>query len=157
MARLAAEHGIHASFLGSYFQDTPYSADSMALTPAFTPAHVLQKGNGASRSQVGMLGQYIPSSCAPIPPAPCGGDVSIGMINAMLSNAGYGSVNGTGTSMDSGNGSATFSGYGGMSSGSGYAGNFSMPVQQAGNGVGKLSGQLAVIVSAALTAIVMWI
>lgn len=86
MARLAAEHGIHASFLGSYMKEVPYSADSKSLTPVFTPSTALMSGSGPM--DVGMVGQYGLASCAPVPPAPCGGEVTVGMINAMLSSNG---------------------------------------------------------------------
>lgn len=167
MARLAAEHGIHASFIGSYMKSTPYSADSMALTPAFTPEHVLMKGNGASMMDVGMLGQYIPSSCAPLPPAPCGGSVNIGMINAMLSGAGMGSsgssmggsmMNGTGSTsgMPSGSygaGAASASGSmggSGMGGSSGSMSNSSMPQAYTGEASSKMGGSLALVGSVAL-------
>ena len=146
MARIAAEHGIHGSFLGSYMNDTPYSADSTALTPAFTPQQVLQMGSGASRSQVGKLGRYVPVSCAPVPPAPCGGSVSIGMVNSMLSGAGMtsgmGSTNGTGTM--SGYGPAPSSGSASMPSTSGGVGNSSLPEQQINKG-SRMQCSLALI------------
>lgn len=85
MARLSAEHGIHASFLGSYMNPTPFSSMSMALTPAFTPQEVLTSGSGMpNKMNVGHLGKYVPSSCAPVPQAPCGGSVMIGNLTAQL-------------------------------------------------------------------------
>ncbi|KAL2349797.1 hypothetical protein BJ546DRAFT_1015094, partial [Cryomyces antarcticus] len=82
MARLAAEHGIHASFLGSYMNAAPFSATNTMLTPAFTPESLLRVG-----SEVGMLGSYL-GSCVPAPSAPCNGTVVIGDLNAMLVSAG---------------------------------------------------------------------
>lgn len=59
----------------------------MALTPAFTPDYVLQPGTSQPvRDNVGHLGAYIPQSCAPVPPAPCGGTVEIGDLVATLSS-----------------------------------------------------------------------
>lgn len=86
MARLAAEHGIHASYLGSYVNPVPYSSDSMSLTPAFTPEFVLTPGSGqAVRANVGHLGAYIPQGCLAVPEAPCGVNVHIGNLTATLS------------------------------------------------------------------------
>lgn len=57
----------------------------MALTPAFTPDMVLTPGTSQPiRDNVGHLGAYIPESCAPVPPAPCGGNVEIGDLLATL-------------------------------------------------------------------------
>lgn len=94
MARLSAEHGIHGSYLGSYVNPTPYSADSMALTPAFTPEHVLMPGDGtATRPNVGYLGKWIPQGCLPVPSAPCGVNVKIGNLTASLSGGGESMAN----------------------------------------------------------------
>lgn len=82
MARLAAEHGIHASYIGSHMKPQVFMANSTALTPAFTPAMVLQSG-----MEVGMLGQYL-NGCASAPTAPCNGMVNIGMLTATLTNQG---------------------------------------------------------------------
>lgn len=58
----------------------------MALTPAFTPEHLLMPGDGtATRMNVGYLGQYIPQGCLKVPTAPCGVNVEIGNLTAMLS------------------------------------------------------------------------
>ena len=96
MARMSAEHALHAAFFRSLMDPGPYySADSMSLTPAFTPSSVLIPGSGyASPDNVGHLGQYIPSSCVMAPMAPCGGEVMIGNLTAMLSggNTGFTSM-----------------------------------------------------------------
>lgn len=130
MARLAAEHGIHASFLGSYMKATPFPSNSKMLTPAFTPAQILGMG-----TKVGMLGNFL-GSCVPAPPAPCNGTVQIGDLNAVLLSAGAATTNsmGTGATMTSS----------------------SMPQQATSNGVersGIFSGALAG--SAALAAMVL--
>lgn len=125
MARLAAEHGIHASFLGSYMKAAPFSANSTMLTPAFTPAQILTKG-----MEVGMLGNYL-GSCVPAPAAPCNGTVQIGDANASLLAAG------TATSTSSSNSSS--SGVGSTMTGS------STPATVSANGVARNQGFGAVL------------
>ncbi|KAK3081737.1 hypothetical protein LTS18_003262 [Coniosporium uncinatum] len=88
MARMAAEHGIHASYIGSHMKPQVFMANSTSLTPAFTPSHVLMSGQG-----VGYLGQYL-DGCASAPAAPCGGNVMIGDLVAQLLNQGYNSTGG---------------------------------------------------------------
>ncbi|KAI9881060.1 MAG: hypothetical protein M1830_008942 [Pleopsidium flavum] len=91
MARLAAEHGIHASYIGSHMQPQVFMANSTMLTPAFTPEMVLMSG-----MEVGMLGQYL-NGCASAPPAPCGGMVTIGMLGSNLTGQGSGNASGAAT------------------------------------------------------------
>ena len=101
MARMSAEHGIHASYLGSYVNPAPFSMDSMALTPAFTPEMVLTPGSGqAVRSNVGHLGAYIPQGCLAVPMAPCGVNVMVGNLTATLSG-GSGSMTASATATTS--------------------------------------------------------
>ena len=76
-ARLAAEHGIHASAIRAQMQPVGFRPNSTMLTPAFTPNKVLQKGTG-----VGMLGSWL-GGCVSSPKAPCNGTVSFG---PLLSN-----------------------------------------------------------------------
>ncbi|KAK0301878.1 hypothetical protein LTR01_009102 [Friedmanniomyces endolithicus] len=116
MARMSAEHGIHASYLGSYINPAPFSSGSMSLTPAFTPEMVLTPGSGqAVRANVGYLGAYIPQGCLAVPAAPCGVSVLFGNLTATLSNGGMNSTgptssgpygSGNGTYAPSGTGSA---------------------------------------------------
>jgi len=80
MARLAAEHGIHASYIGSHMQAQVFMPNSTSLTPAFTPQEVLMSGTG-----VGYLGQFL-NGCAMAPMAPCHGTVSIGMLGSNLTS-----------------------------------------------------------------------
>lgn len=79
MARLSAEHGIHASYIGSHMKPQVFMANSTSLTPAFTPQHVIMSGNS-----VGYLGQYMNNCSVPAPSAPCGGKVEIGHLGANL-------------------------------------------------------------------------
>lgn len=84
-------------------KDSPYSANGMSLTPAFTPETALIAGSGMI--DVSMVGQYVPPGgyCAPMPPAPCGGSVQVGMINSIYTpgnattanSSGLGSVSST--------------------------------------------------------------
>ena len=78
-ARLAAEHGIHASAIRASMQAVGFMPNSTSLTPAFTPEMVLQPG-----MEVGMLGTWINKCNIETPMAPCGGSVTIGDLNAML-------------------------------------------------------------------------
>lgn len=82
MARLAAEHGIHASYIDSHMKAQVFMANSTMLTPAFTPEMVMMSG-----MEVGMLGRCL-NGCATAPPAPCGGMVTIGKLLANLTNQG---------------------------------------------------------------------
>lgn len=92
MARLAAEHGIHASYIGSHMQPVIFPTNSTMLTPAFTPDMVSMTGMG-----VGYLGAYL-NNCVMPPAAPCGGNVNIGSLGATLTGQGSMNVmNGTGT------------------------------------------------------------
>lgn len=98
MARISAEHGIHGSYLRSYMSPVSFMPDSMALTPAFTPEHLLMKGDGtASRANVGYLGQWINSDCVKVPEAPCGANVMIGNLTASLSGNGVAKGSGMGS------------------------------------------------------------
>lgn len=86
MARLAAEHGIHAAYLLSYMTGTPFNANSTSLTAAFTPDYVLGTSN-AVPFDVGRLGQFLGAGCVVAPSAPCGATVSFGPALAALSGA----------------------------------------------------------------------
>merc|ERR1711939_805084 len=105
MARMSAEHGIHGSFLHTYTQAVPFSADSESLTPAFTPDQILSSGMG-----VGYLGDYIPEGCVSAPAPPCGASISFGPLLPSTSGAG---------SMMSATATAGGAGAGGMTTGNG--------------------------------------
>lgn len=108
MARLAAEHGIHASYIGSHMMPQVFMKNSSSLTPAFTPQHVLMSG-----MKVGHLGQWM-NKCVSAPSPPCGGMVEIGSLgsnitgNDNMSTSSAGGVNGgSGGSMSGSMTSAT--------------------------------------------------
>lgn len=82
MARLAAEHGIHASYIGSHMMPQVFMKNSSSLTPAFTPQHVLMPG-----MKVGYLGQWV-NKCVSAPSPPCGGKVEIGNLGSNVTGAG---------------------------------------------------------------------
>jgi len=86
MARLAAEHGIHAAYLLSYMTGTPFNANSTSLTAAFTPDYVLGISS-AVPFDVGRLGHFLSTGCVVAPSAPCGATVSFGPALAALSGA----------------------------------------------------------------------
>ena len=106
MARMSAEHGIHGSFLHSYTQAVPFSADSQSLTPAFTPDQILSSGSG-----VGYLGDYIPEGCVAAPSPPCGAEVSFGPLLPTTASMGDGAMSTAPATATAGAGGA---GQGGM-------------------------------------------
>ncbi|KAL9579119.1 MAG: hypothetical protein Q9203_006832 [Teloschistes exilis] len=133
MARLAAEHGIHASYIGSHMKPVVFPTNSTSLTPAFKPEMVSMTGMG-----VGPLGDYLNNCVAP-PAAPCGGTVEVGMTGAMLNGQGSANVMGN---------SSSAMGTGGVSSPS------AMPQAFTG-GAGLLQARVLVpVVLAALTTLV---
>lgn len=154
MARLSAQHGVHAGAISRYLGEVPFSADAIALTPAYTPSHVLQKAS--DDLQPGILGDYIPSSCVKVPQAPCGGEVHIIKLNSDFQGAGMGSKNGSGTTA-TGYDSASASSYSSAPAASGSVGNSSLPQQQVGNAARKLDGSLAVLVAASLVGMELYI
>ncbi|RMJ24194.1 hypothetical protein PHISP_04926 [Aspergillus sp. HF37] len=81
MARLAAEHGIHASYIGSHMKPQIFMKNSSALTPAFTPQHVLKPG-----MSVGHLGQWM-DKCVAAPEPPCGDKVKIGDLGSNVTGS----------------------------------------------------------------------
>ncbi|KAI6792951.1 hypothetical protein KC361_g6451 [Hortaea werneckii] len=83
MARMSAEHGIHAAYLLTFRTAELFNADSQSLTAAFTPDQVLSSGSG-----VGYLGDYIPEGCVSAPAPPCGAPISFGPLLAATSGAG---------------------------------------------------------------------
>lgn len=82
MARLAAEHGVHASAIRGMMQAVGFHANSTSLLPAFAPSTVLMS-NGSR--EVGMLGSFL-GGCASAPPNPCNGTIVIGPLLAELND-----------------------------------------------------------------------
>lgn len=82
MARLAAEHGIHASALRGQMQDVGFHDNSTSLTPAFTPETVMMKSDDA---EVGKLGKWL-NGCTGSIYAPCRGKLMIGDLGAKLTD-----------------------------------------------------------------------
>lgn len=80
MARLAVEHGIHATALRSMMQAVGFNPNSTSLAPAFTPTTILELSNSM---EVGKLGSYL-GGCAHAPVNPCGGSIEIGPLLANL-------------------------------------------------------------------------
>lgn len=80
MARLAAEHGIHAIYLQSFMQQPLFSPNAASLVPAYPPAHVLSKGTG-----MGQLGDYM-HQCVTAPKGPCGKTLVVGNITGNLTS-----------------------------------------------------------------------
>lgn len=81
MARLSAEHGSHATYIGSHMKSQVYSANSTSLLPAFPPQHVMESGMA-----VGKLGQYM-NNCTAIPSLPCGGSLQIDGLSSNITGA----------------------------------------------------------------------
>jgi hypothetical protein len=82
MARLAVEHGTHASNIRSMMQAVGFYPNSTSLAPAFTPTTILESSNS---TEVGKLGSYL-GGCAHVPVNPCGGIIEIGPLLANLTN-----------------------------------------------------------------------
>jgi hypothetical protein len=80
MSRLAAEHGIHASYIGSHLKRQVFMSNSTSLTPAFTPQEVLMSGMGVEK-----LGQYL-NGCVVSPMAACNGTVSISALGSNVTD-----------------------------------------------------------------------
>lgn len=81
MARLSAEHGSHATFIGSQMKTKVYMANSTSLLPAFPPQQVMESGMA-----VGKIGQYM-NNCTAIPSLPCGESLQIGGLVSNITGA----------------------------------------------------------------------
>ncbi|KAE8352162.1 hypothetical protein BDV28DRAFT_158120 [Aspergillus coremiiformis] len=84
LARLAAQHGAQASYIGSETNSTYFHANSHSLFPAYTPNQILLSGN-----HTGHLGTYL-RDCVSAPPGPCGQTVNIGPLVGTLNATGVG-------------------------------------------------------------------
>lgn len=92
LARLAAEHSAHATWIGSRVNSSMFQANATSLVPAYAPSQVLLKGN-----DTGSLGAYL-GGCASAPSNPCG-TLEIGPLEANItSSSAAGSSSTAGTS-----------------------------------------------------------
>merc|ERR1712187_768030 len=78
LARLAAQHGAQAAWLGGHITPVFFQPNSTALVPAYSPDYVAKAGY-----KPGMLGRYL-HSCARVPAGPCGQALLIGNLVANL-------------------------------------------------------------------------
>ncbi|KAK3182177.1 hypothetical protein K4F52_006546 [Lecanicillium sp. MT-2017a] len=112
MARLSAEHGIHASAIRSKMQDVGFDPESEMLTPAFTPETIMMDGDDM---EVGKLGKWLNGCAKKSPMAPCGGEVEIGPMLANLTDqSGNGKCDCSNGGMDGHNGMGGNDGHDGM-------------------------------------------
>ena len=81
LARLAAEHSAHATWVGSRVNSTIFPPNANALVAAYTPEQVLNQTSNAT----GSLGMYI-GDCVSAPAAPCG-TLVIGPLEANLTSS----------------------------------------------------------------------
>lgn len=80
LARLAAEHSSHATWVGSRLNSSMFQANATSLTAAYAPQQVLLKGN-----QTGSLGTYL-NDCVTAPKNPCG-VLKIGPLEANITSS----------------------------------------------------------------------
>lgn len=80
VARLAANHATHATYVGSHLMEPFFNASNATLIPAFPPAYVVMSGN-----QTGMLGRYL-NGCVKPPSKPCGKSLIVGPISGNLTS-----------------------------------------------------------------------
>lgn len=80
LARLAAEHSSHATWVGSRLNSSMFQANATSLVAAYAPSQVLKTGN-----QTGSLGTYL-HDCVSAPKNPCG-MLKIGPLEANLTSS----------------------------------------------------------------------
>ncbi|KAJ5612080.1 hypothetical protein N7510_005274 [Penicillium lagena] len=80
LARLAAEHSAHATWIGSRVNSSMFSPSSNSLVDAYSPTQILQ-----SKNQTGSLGQYL-NGCVTAPNNPCG-TLQIGPLDATVTSS----------------------------------------------------------------------
>lgn len=105
LARLAAEHSSHATWVGSRLNSSMFMDNSTSLVSAYTPTQVLMSGN-----QTGHLGTYL-NNCVSAPQNPCG-TLNIGPLEANITSsavAGSSSTSASGSSSASASSSASTS------------------------------------------------
>ncbi|CAL5869130.1 uncharacterized protein PFLUO_LOCUS3358 [Penicillium psychrofluorescens] len=77
LARLAAEHSAHATWIGSRVNSSMFSPSSNSLVDAYSPTQILE-----TKNQTGSLGQYL-NGCVTAPKSPCG-MIQIGPLDATV-------------------------------------------------------------------------
>lgn len=80
LARLAAEHAAHATWIGSRVNSTMFTPNATSLVSAYGPDQVLQKTNST-----GSLGMYL-GDCVTAPKQPCPGTLQIGPLEANITS-----------------------------------------------------------------------
>ncbi|KAJ5670118.1 uncharacterized protein N7477_005481 [Penicillium maclennaniae] len=80
LARLAAEHSAHATYIGSRLNSTMFQSNTDSLVSAYSPTQVLMTGNST-----GSLGSYL-GGCVSAPTSPCGA-LDIGPLEANLTSS----------------------------------------------------------------------
>ncbi|OQE31589.1 hypothetical protein PENSTE_c001G06757 [Penicillium steckii] len=80
LARLAAEHSSHSTWVGSRLNSSMFQANATSLVAAYAPSQVLMKGN-----QTGSLGTYL-GDCVTAPKNPCG-VLKIGPLEANITSS----------------------------------------------------------------------
>ncbi|KAJ5893984.1 hypothetical protein N7495_005675 [Penicillium taxi] len=81
LARLAAEHSAHATWIGSRVNSTIFPANATSLVAAYNPDQVLN----ATTNATGSLGQYL-GDCVSAPRNPCG-VLKIGPLEANITSS----------------------------------------------------------------------
>jgi hypothetical protein len=84
LARLAASHSAHATWIGSRVNSTLFAQNATSLVSAYAPVQVL-----STRNQTGSLGEFL-GGCLTAPESPCG-TLKIGPLAATPSSSGVAS------------------------------------------------------------------
>jgi hypothetical protein len=80
LARLAAQHSAHATYIGSRLNSSMFTNTSISLVAAYAPAQVLLASNST-----GSLGTYL-GGCVSAPSNPCG-TLDIGPLEANITSS----------------------------------------------------------------------
>ncbi|RJE24071.1 hypothetical protein PHISCL_03607 [Aspergillus sclerotialis] len=80
MARLAAGHSGHATYVQGHLMEPIYSDTNVSLVPAYPPEHVLTPGMSP-----GMLGDFL-GKCVRLPVKPCGNTLIVDATSGNLTN-----------------------------------------------------------------------
>ncbi|CAI7623739.1 unnamed protein product [Penicillium pancosmium] len=105
LARLAAEHSAHATWIGSRVNSSMFQANATSLVPAYAPSQVLLKTN-----ETGSLGTYL-GDCVSAPQNPCGalqiGPLEANITSSSAAGSSSSSVAGSSTPLTSASATAT--------------------------------------------------